>query len=517
MVIVLMSRSRTSPEPPEPAAEAAGGRGQRTAFNLGIYFLSQVTNALLALVLLGILARALGRAGFGEFSFAFVVASMGALIADFGLGPWLTRSAAQRPAASASLLKQVLRARMGLTAIAWAIVLSASTLYLQDSRRVAGIALMLAYVTASGYVAVYESLLMGRQRAGGVAASVVGGKLLELAAVLTWLGLTGHLDVPDAAAALSIACGIRVIIVWQLSRALLARGVPPETAAAALLPGQRALLRDALPFALGAIAWTAYFKVDVLILERLTTAEKLGLYTAAYRVLEALTLIPRSVVGVSFPVIAASWNGKTLEKGILDGPCRGLTAAGLACAAGIWVVSEDALRLLFGPAFVDGAGVLRVLAIAMPLLFLNQFLGMALSASHRQADWVRVILAAFAVNVVANLILIPAAGIEGAAWATLLSEAVSLALLGTLVARRHGGLPRPAWLGRAALAAAGMGILVHFLPLALILRVGVGSIVFLALAALLRVFTPGEWALALNTARRLPLVFTRSPVEGYLP
>ncbi|HEX7880435.1 MAG TPA: hypothetical protein VF720_13550, partial [Candidatus Eisenbacteria bacterium] len=52
--------------------------GSSAGVRVGWYGLAQVANAGLAMLLLGILARSLGRAGFGEFSFAFVVASLGA-------------------------------------------------------------------------------------------------------------------------------------------------------------------------------------------------------------------------------------------------------------------------------------------------------------------------------------------------------------------------------------------------------------------------------------------------------
>jgi len=56
----------------------------QASFNVGYYGLAQILNATLAMLLIGFLTRTLGRTGFGEFSFAFVVASIGVLSVDPG-------------------------------------------------------------------------------------------------------------------------------------------------------------------------------------------------------------------------------------------------------------------------------------------------------------------------------------------------------------------------------------------------------------------------------------------------
>ena len=493
---------------PVSAPQVLTEQGVRTARHLGVYGAAQVGQGLLALVLVATLARAMGREGFGQFSLALVIASLGGLIADFGLGPWLTRAVAQSPSSSASLLRDVVGLRVRLVLVSWAITLVASAIYLKDPVRVMGVAAMLGYVTVIGYVVLYESLLIGRGYVGRVALSVFGGKALELSAVALWFVFGGHAQVAYVAAALAAGCLVRLAFAWRLSRVALVplagampRAVDPVAAPepSASLP----LLVQVFPFALGAWMWTAYFKSDVLILERLSTPVGLGLYTAAYRVIEALMLVPRAVVGVSYPIVSAAWSEGTLTAGMLARPGRLLALVSLAAGAGLWVLAPETMQFLFSSSFVEGAAALRVLALCVPIIFMNQYLGMLLPATHRQNAWVALLGIALVLNVITNLILIPILDIRGAAWATMASECFSLAGCAVLVARRHGWFLPPGWLIRALAAAAGMGWGVSVIPGPLVVRVAAGAALFVGLALALRAVTIEDRSLGAGLLRRI--------------
>jgi O-antigen/teichoic acid export membrane protein len=484
-------------------------RGSRTAGNLLYYGFAQVSSALLALVLIGILSRALGTVGFGAFSFSFVAASFGALIADFGVGPWLTRAVAQYRGQVHWLLADALRLRALMVLVAGGLTLMLARLYLRDPSGLANVAWMLVYVFLLGYVGVYEAVLMGKERADRVALSMGIGKVLELAAVLGWFVLGSPRGVAGAAAALAAACALRLVMVRTMVRTVLRVGgeAPVDRAGAREAHVARAafrkMIREALPFAAGSAAWTTYFKVDVLILDRLGTPGGLGLYTAAYRVLEALILLPRSVVGVMYPVVSAAWSQGTMTSSLLSRPARAITALSLACAAGIWALSPEIMRFLFGASFVAGSGALRILGFALVPLFLNSLLSMVLPGTHRQGEWVMFTLMALLVNVTANLILIPRAGFEGAAWATLLSESFTLVLVWVAVARRHGRLLPVVWLARALLAAAAMGFLIERIEWPFLARVAVGIGTFAVAASLLRVILSSDWKVAFELMGRI--------------
>ncbi|MGH7741567.1 MAG: polysaccharide biosynthesis C-terminal domain-containing protein, partial [Candidatus Eiseniibacteriota bacterium] len=462
---------------------------------IGIYGAGQIGQALLAFFLVAVLARALGREGFGRYSLIFVIASLGGLVADFGLGPWLTRAVAQDPGHSRALVRNVLRLRHRLVLLSWALTLAGSALYLRGTPLLGAVAVMLVYLTLSGYAIVFESLLIGRGYVGRVTISIVGGKALELAAVMLWLAGGRAAQLTQVVGVLALACAARLALVWGLAAVAQPRSRPDEESPAVAAPSGAALLAQVFPFALGAWMWTAYFRVDVLLIQRLSTPAALGLYSAAYRVIEALLLVPRTVVGVTYPAASAAWREGTLSPGLLARPGRLLALVSLAAAAGLWALAPETLGFLFGRSFEDGAGALRILALTLPVLFINQYLGMLLPATHRQNAWVALLGAALAVNVIANLILIPRFGYRGAALATLASECFTMLCYAWLVVRRHGWFLPPLWLLRTIASAAAMAWLVSHVPGTFVLRVLAGVAMFAGLAALLGAITAEDWAI----------------------
>jgi O-antigen/teichoic acid export membrane protein len=479
--------------------------GSSAGMRVGWYGLAQVANAALAMVLLGILARSLGSAGFGEFSFAFVVASLGALLADFGLGPWLTRSAAREPGAAGVLLSRVLRVRLPLVAATWVVVLGAMSLYPGGADRLPVIAAMLAYVTGLGYAMMYESLLMSRGDVRGVGASLLLGKVLELALVAVLVTVRPGAGAAAAAGAMALACALRVAFVRGLARAAIAGDASPAGPSG----GQpwRAIVSGATPFAVGLVLWTVYSKVDVMMLERFVPADQLGLYTAAYRVLEALFLIPRSVVGVHFPIYAEAWARRDLDRAAASAPLKLLLLGAMAAATLVITAPADILLMLFGPAFTGAAPAMRILGLALVALFVNQFQSMYLGATDRQHVWLRRLAVAILVNVTANLVLIPTIGIRGAATATLLSESFLLVIF-VVAARRElfQGIDA-GWLARALLAVGALAGLLVANDAPPLVRFALAGLAFVTAALALRLVDP-------RTHRRKPDVVAGAPAPA---
>jgi O-antigen/teichoic acid export membrane protein len=73
--------------------------------------------------------------------------------------------------------------------------------------------------------------------------------------------------------------------------------------------------------------------------------------------------------------------------------------------------------------------------VAYPLLSLVLFLGTVLVASDRQKSWFIVTVTGALVAIIALVLLIPALGVIGAAWAMLISYVVSLMVAGYLISK----------------------------------------------------------------------------------
>ncbi len=101
---------------------------------------------------------------------------------------------------------------------------------------------------------------------------------------------------------------------------------------------------------------------------------------------------------------------------------------GLPIAAGVWLTAPDLVVLTFGEEFREAAPVLRILTVWLFLTFLSRTAAVFLMACDRQTHRTRGYLNATWVSLAAGLLLIPRFGVEGAAVAAAISEAVPAAL-----------------------------------------------------------------------------------------
>ena len=66
----------------------------------------------------------------------------------------------------------------------------------------------------------------------------------------------------------------------------------------------RPLLRDVVPYALATAAGLLYFRVAVVLMSLVSTERETGLYSAAFRIVEVLMIVPQLAVGALLPILA---------------------------------------------------------------------------------------------------------------------------------------------------------------------------------------------------------------------
>jgi len=193
----------------------------------------------------------------------------------------------------------------------------------------------------------------------------------------------------------------------------------------------RRFARDVAPLGLGVLLSALYFRCDVFFLERLHGVELVGTYNAAFRIVDALRLFPAAALAVAYPTLCAASTLRPLRQ-----ISMGLLAAGLLVAAAVYVGAQPLLVLIYGAPYGGGGSALQVLALCVPLFYLNYGLTHQLIAWEQQRTFLGITAAALATNLAGNAWLIPEGGMVGAAVSTLLTEVAVCAGCVTALARR---------------------------------------------------------------------------------
>lgn len=194
----------------------------------------------------------------------------------------------------------------------------------------------------------------------------------------------------------------------------------------------RDVVPKALPLGIASVFVMIYFRTDTVMVESIIGETAAGQYGLAYRILEALILLPSVIVAVLLPRLSVQFSQKERQdfgKLVRVGGSV-LVLVGLVVAAIVTITAGGIISLLDpAPASLPAAGALRILVWTFPFAALNYLLSTAMTAANNEKTLAWVLGFAALLNVVLNLILIPEYSLYGAAAATITTEAVILIIL----------------------------------------------------------------------------------------
>lgn len=381
----------------------------------------------LKLAVLPLIARMFGPAEFGKFAFAYSFASLFNVVFDAGLATTTTRelAAAKR---NEALLPDILLMKLVLGLLGMGGIVLGTLLITRDPTIRAMIVVLGAAFFVLELVNLSFSVFRAQQRMEyeflvRVAQAVF---LVAAVAVAAW----------KAPSVLAVSYAYLVSGTLTLGLVATVTGGRMVRVRTWLQAGAwRRILAIAVPLALASGATTGYMNLDSILLGYLGRITDTGWYNLATRIVGIL-LVPTGLLSlVIFPAFAstAAEVDATFRKR-WDRWSIGMIALGTYLACVVFATAEPLVRLLFGPAFAPTSAALRILLIAVVMIFVYTPSFQAMIVFDRQRTLFWSLLVGAAVNVVLNVALIPSYGLYGAAWATVVTHGV---LLCELLALAH--------------------------------------------------------------------------------
>jgi PST family polysaccharide transporter len=393
-----------------------GGRpllSARGVIDAGLVYGAHGLRFLAPLLLYPVLTRRFGVEGFGLYVAAVSLATMAAVVVDYGASLSGPRDIAAARQAAGSIIGRMLalRAVLVLPAIGLGLWLGWINPVLDGDWAVVGAGIALGVGQGASLVWVFQGL----RDPAPAALAEVGGTLAAAVVVMLspGLGVAGALAVQAAGLWLGVGVGAglmlrRVRLEWP-RRGFVRRG----------------LVEGGALFASRA-AVTAYTGGVGFVVAALAGPGQAAIYAVADKIVGAASSLMRPLAGLVGPRIA----GLLAE----DAPTAFRTARWslivtpglfLGLAAGLWIAAPVLVRWLVGEGFEDAVGVLRTLVFILPLVAASQVLGLQLMTALRMDGRFALMVG---VGCVATLgpaaALAPAGGAEGMAGARLIGEAV---------------------------------------------------------------------------------------------
>lgn len=219
----------------------------------------------------------------------------------------------------------------------------------------------------------------------------------------------------------------------------------------------RYLLVETIPAAAASTLASLFYRVAIIMMSLIATAQATGYFSASFRVVEAIVAIPSLLIGSAFPVLSRA---AETDEGRLAYAMQRLFDVSVILGAGTALVvslgAGPAIAVLAGPAFEPAVPVLRIQGIALGATFFVALWGGTLWVVREKRALVVANLAGVVCAIVLTAALVPAHEAEGAAIAMTCSEVLLAGLLGVALLRRRPAL-RPA-LGVVPKALAGLAL-----------------------------------------------------------
>ncbi|MCL4397936.1 flippase [Patescibacteria group bacterium] len=397
---------------------------RKIAWNTLVQMAGKAATTTLGVIITILLTRYLGPTGFGTFTFVMVFVTLFGSAADWGLTLITVREASKNGDQAHEIIGNVLIIRLLLAAAAALAAIIAINLLPYDPLTrflvaIFSLSLLATSLKTSFQITFNVKLQMENTALSDFSANVIIVALVGLI-IYFHLGLTqiilAYLAGDILAALVAGALGIRLL-------PLRLKLVTPTT---------KYLLLESLPMGAILVVFTIYNRIDTVVLSYFKGEEAVGLYGAAYKIYEVLTLGAAYFANAVLPLISTLAHQDKAKLAEVYRKCFVvLMLLGITVAAVNYLLAPLGIAIIAGPRFAGAVPALRILSLALVVAYFNHLNGYTLIALGKQWYSFVIAIGALIINVALNIVFIPRFSFEAAAFITFVTE--GLIVLATLL------------------------------------------------------------------------------------
>ncbi len=435
----------------------------------------KVVGLLLGMVRLNYLSTYLGVANFGILNFALYFCSLFQILFDFGISQLVTRDLARDLSRVKDMVGKALLLKALMVFAAGVIVGTIGAISHFESLTNWAILLTTVVFAVNGMSLVLLAAFQAQRKMTIVSLYNVLNDLLV--SVLVILLLSHY---PHVIAVLIITITVSLVNFAFLLVLFTHQNGHPHIGFDRQL--WRDMLTKATPFAVSSLGISMYTFIGPTVLKYSRGNVEVGIFTAGYKLISILTLIPTTFSQVVYPIFSDFYaNARSKLSKALEDSLRVMAQVSFPVGVGVVILAPKIISLIYPADFEGAAIVLQVAMCGDALVYLAWIVYAFLLALDQQKLCMRISVVMAVASLVLNVILIHFYGYKGVAFAQLL---VDLALFTWyFVATRKLGyrIATAANSAKIVLASMVMGFAVYYIRDAFILlSVMVGAIVYFA-------------------------------------
>lgn len=389
---------------------------RKIAHNTIVQIVGKVVSTALGLIAIAMMTRYLGIEQFGWYITAISFLGFAGILIDFGLVP-VTAQMMSEPKFDKTKLFQNLLGFRFVTALIFLLLAPAIAVLMPYPEQVKQ-AILILTVSFLGVamnqvlIGYYQTKLQMHVQAIGESIGrivLVGGLWLLMAKGYAFLPIMSIVMLSGVA---------YTIVLWAVAAT--------KTPVTFRFDWHiwKAIMTKMWPIAIAIIFNVVYLKGDVLILAYFDTQEVVGLYGAAYRVIDILSQLAMMIMGIMLPLLTFAWSRKLKEdfKKRYQQAFDIMMLLAFPMMLGTILLADKIMVFVAGEEFIASGQLLQILAIAVFGLYLGAVFGHAAVAINKQKQTMWIYISNAFLTLIGYLIFVPRFGALGAAWMTVFSE-----------------------------------------------------------------------------------------------
>lgn len=431
----------------------------KVAHNTLVQIISKISVSLIGIAVIAIITRHLGQNGFGQYTTILTFLSFFGIIADLGLTLVTTQMISQLDIDKNKILSNLFGLRLITATIFLGLAPLAVFLFPYDMAIKIGVAI----TTLSFYFISLNQILIGLfqkelRMDRAVISEVIGRFFLLISTVLAvklGYGLFGIM----LALTISSAVNFALNFIFSFSFAKIGIRFDKEIWVD--------IAKKSWPLALTIFFNLLYLKTDTLILSLIKSQAEVGIYGAAYRVIDFLITVPFMFAGLILPIMTAAWAKNNTEnfKNILQKSFDAMIIIALPMIFGTQFIATQIMTLVAGPEFAISGVMLKILIIAASMVFIGTIFSHAIIAINKQKNLIWPYFFTSITALAGYLIFIPKFSYYGAAWVTIYSETIITLFTIYLLWKHTKLLPKFNIFFKALISSVLMALVLHVLSL----------------------------------------------------
>lgn len=386
------------------------------AHNTIYQMVGKIISTLLGLVAIGMMTRYLGTEKFGWYITVISFLQFVGILIDFGLIPVTSQMLSQPEHDKERLFKNLLGFRLvsAIIFLALAPIIALFFPYPIEVKIAIGFSTLsfLAISLNQIFTGFYQQRLKMHLQA---LSEIVGRIVLVVGLWLLIIQNANFLPIMGIIVFSSLAY---CLTMWIFAN----RYSPAELAFEWVI--WKTIIKKMWPIAISIIFNVIYLKGDIILLSIFRPQAEVGIYGAAYRVIDILAQIAMMIMGVMLPLMAYNWarDLKNEFKKYYQQSFDVLMLFAVPITIGLIVLAEKIMVLVAGREFTESGYALRILAVAIFGVFIGAVFGHTAVAINRQKQIMWIFISDAIITLIGYLIFIPKYGMYGAAWMTVFSE-----------------------------------------------------------------------------------------------